>query len=187
MSDYFKFFPRITYSNRSAVDITRRTKILEDISADPYIFLPYTVVQDDRPETVAEFYYGSPNKVWLVYFANNIIDLYSQWPLTSSDFDKYIIKKYSELADDTGYSVISWTQNQNITDNIVYYQNKNVSTIKINKYTYDTYDTANKSNWRPIRYYEYETILNDNKRNIYLIDNRYSDKFENDLKALINE
>lgn len=187
MSDYFKFFPKVTHTGRTGVDITRRTKILEDIAGDPYVFLPYTVTQDDRPENIAEYYYGSPNKVWLVYFANNIIDLYSQWPLTSSDFDKYLIKKYAEQSNETGFSVIAWTQSRLIEDNIVYYQNVNMPSLKINRYTYDTDNSITQGDWRAIRYYEYETILNDNKRNIFLIDNRFADKFETDLKVLINE
>jgi hypothetical protein len=187
MSDYFKFFPSVIHSDRSVVDITRRTKILEDIANDPYVFLPYTVVQDDRPENIAEFYYGNANKVWLVYFANNIIDMYSQWPLSQDDFDKYIIKKYKEQANAESFAVISWTQNETIDENIMYYQNNNTPALKINKYTYDTDDSIVGGDWRAIRYYEHEFIINENKRNIYLIDSRFADKFENDLKVLINE
>lgn len=187
MSNYFKFFPSIIYSGRSVVDITRRTKILEDIANDPYVFLPYTVIQDDRPENIAEFYYGDANKVWLIYFANNIIDMYSQWPLSQDDFDKYITKKYKEKSGEDGFAVIAWTQNETIDDNIVYYQNIANPKIKINDYTYKTDPSIVHGDWRAIRYYEYEFVTNENKRNIYLIDSRFADKFENDLKVLINE
>lgn len=187
MSNYFKYFPKTTYSNRSIVDITRRTKILEELSTDPYIFLPYTVQNDDRPEHIAEFYYGDANKVWLVYYANNIIDLYSQWPLSVTDFDEDFKKKYAEQAGTTGFGVIAWGQNETLTNNIVYYQNANNEDVKINAYTYNNDTNIISTEWRAIRYYEYETILNDNKRNIYLIDSRYADKTENDLKVLLNE
>jgi hypothetical protein len=187
MSDYFKFYPKVIHSGRSAVDITRRTKILDDIAGDPYVFLPYTVTQYDRPENIAEFYYGDVNKVWLVYYANNIIDMYSQWPLSTFDFEEFIMKKYAEQSGETGFAVIAWTQNETIDENIVYYQNNQNPKIKINQYTYDTDPSIIENDWRAIRFYEYETILNDNKRNIYLIDNRFTEKFETDLKALINE
>lgn len=187
MSDYFKFFPKTQYSNRSVVNITRRTKILEDIAADPYIFLPYTVRNDDRPEHIAEYYYGDPGKVWLVYFANNIIDMYSQWPLSSDDFDQNFIKKYKDQSGSIGFGVIAWGQNKQITDNIVYYQNQLNEDIRIQPYTYDNRTDIVSTEWRAIRYYEYESILNDNKRNIYLVDSNYVSKIETDLKVLINE
>ena len=187
MSDYFKFFPKTIHTNRTVIDITKRTKILEEISTDPYVFLPYTVSNDDRPEHIAEFYYGDVNKVWLVYFANNIIDLYSQWPLSANDFDENFKKKYEELSGTTGFSVIAWGQNELLTDNVVYYQNIANEDLKINLYTYSNSTEIVSTEWRAIRYYEYENILNDNKRNIYLIDSRYADKFENDLKVLLNE
>jgi len=187
MSNYFKFFPKTVHTDRTAVDISRRTKILEDIAADPYVFLPYTVTQDDRPEDISNYYYGTPNLVWLVYYSNNIIDLYSQWPMTQDDFDKYIIKKYTEQSGETGFGVIAWTQNETIDDNIIYYQKLSNSNIKINAYTYDNEPSIIGGEWRAIRIYEYETILNDNKRNIYLIDNRFANKFVKDLGIKINE
>jgi len=187
MSDYFKFFPTAIHTNRTAVDITRRSKVLEDLLNDPYVFLPYTIIQDDRPEDLANLYYGSPNKVWLIYYANNIIDPYSQWPLTQRDFDKNLIKKYEKQSGETGFAVIAWTKNTTIEDNIVYYQNIETPSLRINLLTYKTDPTIIGDNWRAIRYYEYESIVNENKRNIYLIDNRFADKFERDLETTINE
>jgi hypothetical protein len=187
VSDYFKFYPKTVHTGRTAVDITRRTKILEDIAGDPYVFLPYTVVQDDRPEDIANYYYGDPNKVWLVYFANNIIDPYIQWPMTQDNFDKHLIKKYAEQANETGYAVLAWTKNETITENIVYFQNIDNPNLKINLYTYQNEPTIIQGNWRAIRIYEYESILNDNKRNIFLIDSRFAKKFIKDLEIKINE
>lgn len=186
MSNYFKFFPKTTYSGRTTVDITRRTVVLDAIAADPFILLPYTVTNDDRPETIAEFYYGDANKVWLVYFANNIIDMYSQWPLSSRDFDENFKKKYAEKSGTTGFGVIAWGQNEQITDNIIYYSKKSNSTIQINPYTYENLTEAEQLEWEPLRYYEYESIVNDNKRNIFLIDSRYANKIENELRTLVN-
>lgn len=187
MSDYFKFFPKVKHTNRSAVDITRRTKLLDYLQGNPFVFLPYTVENDDRPEHIAEFYYGSQDKVWLVYYANNIIDVYSQWPMNDYDFHEYFKKKYETLSGTTGLPVIHWGQNQQITTNIIYYQNLNNENIQITPFSYDNDPSLQAVDWRPIRYYEYETILNNNKRNIYLIDNRYVDQFESQQKELINE
>ena len=187
MSNYFKYFPKTVHTQRSAVAITKRAVLLEQLAAEPFLFLPYTVTHDDRPEHIAEFYYGSQNLVWLVYFANNIIDMYSQWPLAPNDFDDDFKKRYETMSGTTGYAVIAWGLNEAITDNIVHYQNIEDLDLKITPFTYDNDETLVSGEWRAIRYYEYENVLNDNKRNIHLIDNRYANKFENELKVLMNE
>lgn len=94
MSKYFRFFPTITYNGKTVTDITRRVKISDELGADPYLFMPYTVVDDMRPEDVAYYYYGSADKVWMIYLANNIIDPYTQWPLSNKDLTALIEQKY---------------------------------------------------------------------------------------------
>lgn len=94
MSKYFTYFPKVEYLGRTVSDITRRVKIVEDLENDPYAFLPYTITDNDRPEDIAYYYYGDANKVWMVYLANQIIDPYSQWPLSSENFEKSMIAKY---------------------------------------------------------------------------------------------
>jgi hypothetical protein len=186
MSNYFKKFPKTDYMGKSIVNIAIRSIIIEDIINDPFVFLPYTINEGERPEDVAFYYYGDAGLVWLILFANNIIDTYTQWPLSQEDFYKYIIKKYKEQSNAEGYAVIAWTKNETITDNIVYYQNKNNPEIKINPSTYNL-PTTIQGEWRAIRYYEYEDILNENKRNIFLIDNRYAEKFESELENVLND
>jgi hypothetical protein len=95
MSKYFRYFPTITYDDQVVTDITRRVKINDTLLNDPFLFLPYTVNNDDRAEDVAYYYYGDVNKVWLVYLANNIIDPYTQWVMNSDNFEKTIRKKYA--------------------------------------------------------------------------------------------
>lgn len=94
MSNYFKLFPTITYNNRLVTDITRRARIIDQLSTDPYSILPYVVKEGERPEDVAYYYYGDQNKVWMVYLANNIVDPYVQWPLDDQNLYYTLLKKY---------------------------------------------------------------------------------------------
>lgn len=105
MAKYFRYFPTITYNGETVTDITRRVKVAEKLQSDPYLFLPYTVTNDDRPEDIARFYYGDVNKVWMVYLANNIIDPYTQWPLSNEKFESTIRKKYAHSISFTGDAV----------------------------------------------------------------------------------
>lgn len=96
MSRYFRYFPLVNYNSRTVVDITRRAKVVDSLLSDPYAFLPYTISEGDRPEDVAYYYYGDQNLVWLVYLANNIVDPYSQWPLSNEDLENSVRKKYTK-------------------------------------------------------------------------------------------
>lgn len=121
MSRYFTNFPLTEYKGKQIRNITNRSKIRDDILSNPFIFLPYTVSDGEKPETVAQLYYGSVDDTWLVLLANNMTDPYYDWPMTDEEFDQYFIDKYSDISNRTGYDVIRWGQNENTTENIVYY------------------------------------------------------------------
>ena len=113
--------PIINYNGYQVRDLTRRNKFLPVSMANPYLFLPYTITDEDRPEDIAYYYYGSTDYTWLVLLANNIIDPYHDWPLKEDDFYQYLIKKYEKVSGKKGYEVVDWTQNETLSDNIVYY------------------------------------------------------------------
>ena len=118
---YFENFPDIVYEGKRVKDITRRAEFIKSVSNNPYLHLPYTVKEGERPEDVANFYYGSPDYVWLVLMANNMTDPYHDWPLSTNEFHDFIIEKYTEVSGETGQDVIDWTQSDETEDNIVYY------------------------------------------------------------------
>ena len=121
MSEYFDKFPLIQYQDAVARNLTRRVNFMKNTVTKPFVFLPYTIEDDMRPEDVAYYYYGSTDYTWLVYLANNIIDPYHQWPLSQDNFHKYMIEKYAVQSGKKGYEVVDWTQNETIDENILYY------------------------------------------------------------------
>ena len=120
-NNYFEQFPLIKYGNVSVKDLSKRARFIEVARNNPYVFLPYTIKDNEKPEDIAYYYYGSTDYTWLVYMANNIIDPYTDWPLSEENFNNYLIQKYAAKSRKTGYEVVDWTQNQTITDNILYY------------------------------------------------------------------
>jgi hypothetical protein len=171
----------------SVTDITRRVKIKDALLADPYAFLPYTIKDGERAEDIAYYYYGDQSKVWLVYLANNIIDPYTQWPMSNDNMAKTIAKKYKtqsgQLTDD---AVVFWSMATNTSNNIVHYANNDDPTILVSKDTY-TYNPAFISaQWTAVRVYDYEMQLNEDRRNIYLVNVAYANQVEADLEAVLN-
>ena len=179
MSKYFTNFPIIQYQEKRVRDISRRSKVRESILNDPYIYLPFTIREGEKPEDIARLYYGSVNDTWIVLLANNITDPYYQWPMSDIEFNQYFIDKYSKICNKTGFDVIRWGQDQTITDNIVYHFNKAEDTDKIYRVSAET------SSGTAVRLYEYEQQQNENKRNIQLIDKIYRNQIVEEFKRSI--
>ena len=185
MSEYFNYFPNTIHNKKLLRDITRRVNFTETSFYSPYVFLPFTIESGEKPEDVAYYYYGDVKYTWLVYLSAGIIDPYYDWPMDPQRFESYIMKKYEKLSNTTGYEVISWTQNTEIDDNIIHYYNINDDTI-ISKDTFNLSKSIIASEWRPLRYYDYESQLNDSKRSIFLIDEKYKSQAEKELKELLD-
>lgn len=183
---YFEYFPNATFNGVLVTDITKRVNIYDTVLSDPYAFLPYTIESADRPEDIALFYYGDVTYVWLVYFSILAIDPYYDWPLQQRQFEKFIIKKYKEESgEEIDSAVLAWTQNTQISDNIVHYKSVTDDTI-ISKDSYTLNPLIDGDEWTAIRYYDHEEELNENKRVIELLDRRYAAQAENQLKELLN-
>ena len=117
---YFENFPIIEYDGKKVRDITRRNTLMRNLQTNPLVFLPYTVKEGEKPEDIANFYYGSTDYTWLVYLSNNIVDPYHQWPKSELELQDYIIDKYSDESGRTGQDVIDWAKEENEA-NVVYY------------------------------------------------------------------
>jgi hypothetical protein len=188
MSIYFSKFPLVQYNQRTVRDITRRTDFVRKNLSNPYVFLPYTVREGEKPEDIAQYYYGSIDYTWIVLLANGITDPYYEWPLSESQLNTYIIAKYSERSNCSGFLVLDWAQNLTITANIVYYAKPGDTEdqiIKINPVTYDLLSADEKLNWTPVRVYDYEVQINDNKREIRVIDVSYLQQIVREFEALM--
>jgi hypothetical protein len=120
MTRYFENFPTIEYEGQRVKDITRRNQFTKLVSTNPLLYMPYTVKEGERPEDIANFYYGSTDYTWLVYVSNNIIDPYHQWPMAEADFNNYLIEKYGEQSGRIGEEIVDWTREDN-GENIIYY------------------------------------------------------------------
>lgn len=190
MPRYFRYFPDVKHSGKFLVDITKRSKFIQNILSDPRVFLPLVVREGERAEDIAFLYYGDVNKVWLLYLANTIIDPYKQWPMTQRNLQKYIIEKYrTQSGATTDQGVLNWAQ----ATVKHYYLIEDPDTI-ISKETYDKSIGSNSLNtsfvsgeWQSVTYYDYEEGLNDDNRHIQVIDRIYADELERELKSVMNE
>ena len=106
MPTYFRGIPDFKYISRDpkygtslddyviVKNLFKRGKLRSDIFENLAFFEKYTIEGDDRPDNVAEKLYGDPTLDWVVLQANNILNVYEEWPKTQIAFDKYCIEKY---------------------------------------------------------------------------------------------
>ena len=101
MSNYFRRLPNLDYpsllkTRKSNLDFVqtknlfRRAKIREDLFADFMQFDKYKIVGDERPDNVSLNVYGNDSYDWVILMANNIVDVYNEWPLTQIQLSQYL-------------------------------------------------------------------------------------------------
>ena len=205
MSKYFSNYPLIQYKDKVVRDITRRSKLRDDLLSDPFVFLPYTIREGETPEIVAQLYYGSVEYTWLVLLANNMTDSYYDWPIDDKEFGDFFIEKYSEISGRTGFEVIRWGQDETRIDNIIYYYTTDKTSGKIIRVSPESFDTTFQTDddgnlvlredgsriiesqnipadFIPVRIFDYEKQQNENKREILLVDKEYKSQIANEFK-----
>jgi hypothetical protein len=217
MAKYFNYFPQTLYSlsdERNAVDIVTniiaRFGFESALKENSSIFYPYDIQDGDTPEMIANKYYGSPEKHWIVLMFNDIIDPQFDWPLDQRTITKYINDKYSAngAANPTPQTGLVWAQ-ANIKS---YYKivtrvtnNSTKSTIKeklevdavtyssiitsTNTYTLKNGTTVTQTVSKETEtYYDYELNTNESKRRIKLLRAEFASQsgLMDELKRVLN-
>lgn len=165
---YFRNMPNIVYpfgTDRVVVkDIFRRVasrnNLLERVNLEKYV-----VVDGDTPENIAYRYYGSTTYFWVVLLCNDIVDPREDWPKSQQALLDYVKRKYGESE----------------TQTIHHYNN--TEGLHVN---YDPVEYAN-GNQVAITNFQYESEINDEKRNIVLLVPSRLLQFVETYKTLIGK
>jgi len=185
MAHYFKPFPKIDYDlkkngkSNSLTNITLRFKVQEALLSQSAIYYDYQVQEEDRPDIVAELYYQDSTLDWLILIVNDIIDPQFEWPKEQYSLDKFIRQKYGSISEAQGtvhhYEKILNAQST-LADGTVVPER----TVKIDQTTYNSLagdtlqgETGFVKIRREVSAYQYEQDLNDERRNIKLLDEVY--------------
>lgn len=107
MPGFFSNFPTILYDENfgsSSVpnyllitNLMYRLKLRDQIKNYHSTYIKYTIKDGETPEGLAYRYYGDPMEYWVLFFANDIINPFYDWPLSYRDFLEYIKEKYGSI------------------------------------------------------------------------------------------
>lgn len=150
---YFSQFNKIYYDltedksdKRIVTNILQRSSFLKELSGNIGVYYEYEMKDSDTAEIIADKYYGSPHRHWIVLLFNQIIDPYYSFPLAKEELDSFIVKKYGLTSINQALSTIHHYESQTTTINyfngIEQSRNVFVATVSTDEVNYDTGDLS---------------------------------------------
>ena len=189
---YFRELPNLLYPSflpekTSSLDfievknIFRRIKVRDDLFNNFTVFNKYEIPEGARPDTVAEDIFGSPNLDWVVLTVAGILNVRNEWPLSNRDLYNYANNKYGESLNSTRF--FETTEVKDSSGRLILPKGKVVdSNFTIPK---PGTPTATLNPVVGISNYEYETRLNEEKRNITVLREENITEFLDDMREIM--
>ena len=207
---YFRELPNFEYisplSDRNkdneyimAKNLFRRVKLVDDFQNSTTNFEKYYIKDGMRPDQVALELYGLATHDWVVLISAGITNVRNQWPLSDRDIYNYAQEKYGsdvnetrfhetkEIKDSRGRTILPKGQ---VVDPYFKSPKPKLDTSPTTSYV-QFWDSGLNSMvtktdvTTSITNFEYETRLNDEKRNIYVLKPSYLQQFLNNTRRLM--
>ena len=171
---YFDMIPKIYYDSKAnnkydlLTNLMTRVKLRTDIKNDIFDYDYYDVIDGETPEIIAHKYYGNPELHWTILIANDIVDYYRDWPMTTQRFEEYVKDKYTNPQGIHHYEISQTSGDTTKTIN-----------VGLNNTDYESASVISN--------YIYEQRLQDDKRQIRLIGQRFIKQFVDEFRSKIDE
>ena len=175
---YFNSFPVIPYDSsgnlifKDVTNLMRRIGLRTKVRGNALLYDTYDVKEGETPEIIAHKLYGDTKLHWVVLMVNNITDRYYQWPMTQPDFAEFLTDKYGagnedsihhyELAQTSGKTTSSDSSHM----------------LEVNSDTENATAITNR---------EFEERVQNDIRQIRLLDQRYLDTFVEEFFTLVRK
>ena len=215
---YFKHFPNILYQSPlshkdssgdfiAIKNIFRRTKLKDYLQGSVSVFNKYIIEDGERPDTISELLYGSPQYDFVVVLTAGITNINHQWPI--QDFQVYdvALAKYGsetkmnevhhyetfEVKDSQGRQILP----PNLIVDVDFKMDGSALRFGTNRFTLiseagntqlddkNEYTVATDNIARPVTNYEYEINENEKLREIDVLQRGYLTTFVNDLRDIV--
>ena len=189
---YFSIIPNISYDEKpisypfsesdfvTAKNFFRRYKINDDIFSNVVYFKKYTILEGERPDSVALKAYGDVFYDWVIFLTNNMVNAHYDWPRSNYEMYKIVEEEF-----DDPYSEISHYE---IKETIGQYQaGLHVDETFYNgQHKLNINGTVSLKNGNeiasPVTVAEYYQTENEKKREIYLLKKEYLRSFVDDFR-----
>ena len=176
---YFSKFPQGNYdlsgngNEKLVTDLMRRVKVRAKITNEASLYDKYDVPNGEKPEDTAFKHFGDPELHWVILLTNNITDRYYDWPLSFQDFETFIKDKYAN-PDGIHHYEVTRSSGKSTGSGPSDYSHK----IEVNSDASGAQSVSNR---------EYEQRLQDEKRQIKLLNPSFLGTFITEFEKLISK
>ena len=215
---YFKHFPDIFYQSPLETKISsgdlvqiknifRRTKLKDYLQGSVSVFNKYVIEDGERPDTISELLYGSPQYDFVVILTAGITNINHQWPVQDFQIYNVALAKYGsetkmneihhyetfEIKDSKGRQILP----PNLIVDRDFKMDGSALRFPTNRFTLiseagnnqlddkNEYTVATDNIARPVTNYEFEINENEKLRKIDVLRQGYLTTFVNDLRDIL--
>ena len=215
---YFKHFPDIFYQSPLETKISsgdlvqiknifRRTKLKDYLQGSVSVFNKYVIEDGERPDTISELLYGSPQYDFVVILTAGITNINHQWPVQDFQIYNVALAKYGsetkmneihhyetfEIKDSKGRQILP----PNLIVDKDFKMDGSALRFPTNRFTLiseagnnqlddkNEYTVATDNIARPMTNYEFEINENEKLRKIDVLRQGYLTTFVNDLRDIL--
>lgn len=212
---YFSQFNKLNYTfpdgkTRLFNNLSIRLNLLDKVKKEDTRFQTYYIQNGDTPDTVSYRIYQKSDYHWCILLANNIFNVYKQWPKTNLQLEEYIIEKFTKQKNQNDSDIIlsraaalefanfkgSPSNGYEESDGVygVIYRPKHFVDDENNIHSFDSAfgesmdafgRTIARPTLTPVSHYEYEFDINEDNRNIILPSISMIEQMENELRKLL--
>ena len=198
MSDYFRNVPDFDYVSRlpgakisdyiTVKNFFKRGFLREDIFQELSFFTKYKIIGDDRPDNVAWNFYQESGLDWLVLTCNNIVNIQTEWPLTQTDFDRFLLDKYETYEKLNEIHHYETVEIKTTRGTVIVKEGLEVDS----NFTVTYYDDITEKQVTPTKLvtsvtnYVYEEKVENEKRNIFLLKPQYLNIIYDDMDEMMS-
>ena len=216
---YFRELPNLLYQSNllekvssqeyiAVKNLFRRVKLQDSVADKATLFKDYVILEGQRPDVVAETFYGSADLDWVVILTAGITNIKDQWPLSNYDLNRYVEAKYglAGMNEDHHYETIEVRDEKNrlilpagqrVDKDFTLPQPFSTSKRKLNNpigiglseafiSEIGTIQHTGTSDYvTTISNYDYEIRLNEDKRNIRLMKTQYLQQYLREMRDIM--
>ncbi len=192
---YFRDFPNLDYAVSANAagqpnyikikDYFHLLTVRDDIFREDTLYSPYTIKNGERPDQISYEIYNDEQFYWVILQINNIVDFYTQWPLSENELTQFVHEKYGGAAgaEATHHWETFETFDQSSPPNKVLPGGLIVPENFVFDYRAEPGVNVILTT-RPfsVTNYEYERVVNENKSQIYILDPKYIYDYQREVK-----
>ena len=188
---FFSILPNISYDEKpisypfsesdyvTAKNFFRRYKINDNVFSYVAFLQKYTILDGDRPDTLAEKLYGDPFYDWVILLTNNLVNDQYDWPISNYSLSKVLEKEF-----DDPYGTIHHYETYEYGPYPVGLRVDATFYNKTHKLNINGQIVTKNGNeiCRPVTIVEHYTAENEKKREIYLLKPTFLTAFVDEFR-----